>query len=992
MNEALRRGLQGPVASAPNPTWAARTLERLAEENDALSRLPSASLTNLARVAGSSPLVGNWLTQEPGLLGIFEANDLGLELSLAEYAARLAAPAEAPESSDLFRRRVRRVRRREILRIIAREALGLAPVEVTSRELSALAEAAIDAALGWADSRLAEAHGELQGEDGCPNQVCALGLGKLGGNELNLSSDVDLLFIYRSARGKSTGGKAGDLEPRSYVSQLVRLVADVLGRVTEDGVVFRVDLDLRPEGRNGELAQPLDNAVLYYQSWGQTWERAALMKARPVAGSRELGRLFLGEVEPFVFRRTLDYTTVEDIAEMKRQIDLQGQRRGAGTDDIKTGRGGIREVEFFVQTLQLVHGGKRPGVRSRNTLDALERLASAGVAEPQIAQGLGRCYRFLRSLEHGIQALHLRQTHRLPVSSEERQAVARRLGFAGESPTDELAATLESVRAEVHGAYGRLAHGAARQWEGEPGSIEARALLALDPREPGTEVRLKEAGFGHPGRAVEALRLLQRGPARGHPSPRARKILDRLAPFLLNAALRAPNPDRALLGIAEFLAGSGARASYLSLLEENPPTARLLMTLFGTSGFLSRYLLGHPELLDELVLQGHGVRRKTRGELGMGLSVAIRRCRDEEERLDALRHFRNAEFLRIALNDLWGELEPEEVSRQITFVAEVCLEEACRDALTRLIDKYGPPLEESGDPARFAVLGLGKLGGAELDYYSDLDVLFLYSAAGFTRPPPGGRALTNGEFFSRLAQRLIGILTVRTREGVAFRMDARLRPSGQAGPLVTSLAAFTAYHEGGGGQTWETQALLRLRPVAGDPVLGTAAAAVVQRLIFREAPGEDPRPEIDRMRTRIEVEVGREAGGQIDLKAGPGGIVDVEFVVQCLQLIHGWRDGALQSPNTLDALVGLRNCGILTEEDGDALVRGYQFLRRVEARLRILQERPTDRLPAGGERLAELARGLGYGKGGAGALRDDVRRHRQRVRQAYTRTLRGGHW
>ncbi|MBE0617617.1 MAG: bifunctional [glutamate--ammonia ligase]-adenylyl-L-tyrosine phosphorylase/[glutamate--ammonia-ligase] adenylyltransferase, partial [Proteobacteria bacterium] len=428
--------------------------------------------------------------------------------------------------------------------------------------------------------------------------------------------------------------------------------------------------------------------------------------------------------------------------------------------------------------------------------------------------------------------------------------------------------------------------------------------------------------------------------------------------------------------------------TYLSLLEENPATARLLVTLFGTSGFLTRYLLGHPELLDELVLGSHAVRQKSRGRLVEELGAVLGRARDAEERLDALRRFRNTEFLRIALHDLWGDLGPEEVSGQLTLVAEACLEEVCRDVGGRLLRKYGPS-EGAGDwdPGRFSVLGLGRLGGAEIDYHSDLDIVFMYEAGRGYGP---GRKLSPAEFFARLAQRMISALATRTQEGIAFRMDARLRPSGQAGPLVTSLAAFASYHRGGTGQTWERQALLRLRPVAGDPKLGGDARAVVNDLLFGGAPAVDPRPEIWRMRRQLEEEAERTARGRVDLKAGPGGLLDVEFAVQALQLLHGWREAALQSPNTLTALEALRTRGHLADEDGVALGNGYRFLRAVQGRLRVLQERPTDTLPEDPERLTDLARGLGYPGTGAEAMVRDVERHRLGVRAAYASVLGGG--
>lgn len=983
-------GAQEGLAAAPSPAWAELGLRRLREQGVPLEDWDPTGLSRLTRVLGSSRVAGSWLCAEPRLGEVFTDPALTAELDRSGYLDRLAAPAGETEDPEGFFRRLRRVRRREMLRIVSREALALAPVEVTAREMSALAEAAVEEALAWAWTRLCARHGVPRGAGDEPNRPCVVGMGKLGGGELNLSSDVDLLFLYRTGRGGTTGGPGGRLEARSFFARLVRLTAQALGRLTEEGLVFRVDLDLRPEGRSGPPAQPLDEAVLYYLSWGQTWERAALMRARPIAGDLEVGASFLSEVEPFVYRRSLDYTTVEDLAEMKQRIDGSTGRRPGGEADLKLGRGGIRELEFFVQTLQLLHGGRVPQVRGPNTLAGLRSLARAGVAEGPVAEGLAGCYRFLRTLEHAVQSLHLLRTHRLPSAADELRVVARRQGFEGDEPVGPFLDALDAVRSRVHAAFGRVVHGGDRGGEEEPGVREAREVLALAPEDPRAAEVLARAGFRNPAKALAALSLLRNGPPRSLLSPRARRLLGRVAPSLLDAARRCPDPDQALVWLGEFLAVSGAREGYLSLLEESPATARLLVTLFGTSGFLSRYLVGHPELLDELVLGSHAVRDKPRERLEGELGEVLAGARDEEGRLDALRRFRNAEFLRIAWNDLCGELGPEQAAEQVTQVAQACLEAAYRDALEQLARKYGPPGGAARAPFRFAVLGLGKLGGAELDYHSDLDVLFVYDGwdEAAASESPG---LTPAEFSTRLAQRVMGFLSATTREGIAFRMDARLRPSGRAGALVTSLPSFEEYHRGGAGQTWERQALIRLRPVAGDPGLGREARAVVDRLLYRGPPVVDPCPELRRMRDRLRAELGREEGGTIDLKTGPGGLLDATFAVQALQLLHGWKDEALRTPNIPAALEALKRAGLLADEGGAALAEGYRFLRRVEARLRILRERPTDVLPREAGFLGDLARGLGFteARGGGEAMVREVERHRQMVRAVCDEVLRG---
>ncbi|RMG92671.1 MAG: bifunctional [glutamate--ammonia ligase]-adenylyl-L-tyrosine phosphorylase/[glutamate--ammonia-ligase] adenylyltransferase, partial [Candidatus Dadabacteria bacterium] len=836
-----------------HPRWAEEGLGALRERGVDAAAWPAPAASALAAALGTSPEVGRWLRRRPELALRLREPDLSRPLDAREMRRRIdaaLASGEGPEAA------LRRVRAEEMLRIVAREAAGLAPVHVTAAEVSALAEAAVDAALELARAEAGPAPGR---------RVVALGMGKLGGRELNLSSDVDLVFLY-DTEGEDPGAER-------FFTGVVSRVVELLGRVTPEGWVFRVDLGLRPEGRSGPAAHSVENAVLYYQSWGQTWERAALLRARPVAGDRALGERFLREVEPFVYRRSLDYTTVEDLKEMKARIDRSAARR-LGGDDLKLGRGGIREVEFFVQTFQLIHGGRTPSVRGGTIWEGLDRIARAGIVQPGVARRLARAYGFLRSLEHAVQALHFRQTHRLPADPEELGALARRMGFDGPDRIGLLGEALEGARIAVHGEYGRLMYGASREWA-DAEDAEARALLALREREGALE-RLAAAGFRNPARAWEGLERLRGSGGGAPPSPRGRRILDRIGPRLLGEVRRCPNPDQALEYLGEFLAASGARASYLALLEENPATARLLVQLFGTSRFLSRYLVSHPELLDELVLGTGAPEGRSPAEMVEELTAVLEDM-DDEEALDALRRFRNAEFLRIALHDLWGDLPPEGVTRQVTRVAEACLAAALARAGRKLRSRHGAPRLPDGREARFAVLGMGKLGGEEIDYHSDLDVVFVYEGPGETA---GGEArpVSNAEYFARLAQRLITALATRTREGVAFRMDARLRPSGNAGPLVTSLEAFAAYHRAQ-SQTWERQALIRLRPVAGDPELGRRVREIADEVLYAGPPARDPRPEIAAMRDRIEREVAREERGRVDLKAGPGGLVDVEFAV-----------------------------------------------------------------------------------------------------------------
>jgi glutamate-ammonia-ligase adenylyltransferase len=864
---------------------------------------------------------------------------------------------------------------REILRIGGRDLCSLANLAEVTGELSALAAATLQRAYEVCDILLRGDFGAPLLDEPAPDgtaeaQFTVLGMGKFGGRELNFSSDIDLIYFYSSEKGRTAGVPSSLGEMRNsihlhqYFVKLGEMITRALGQATEDGFVFRVDLRLRPEGNSGEMANSLRSAEVYYENWGQSWERAAMLKARPVAGSLALGQTLLRDLEPFIYRRYLDYGMIEDIKLMKQKIDRSLTREKEGERNLKLGRGGIREIEFFIQTLQLVYAGKNPLLREKNSLQALEILHGEGLVKTEDYRVLSEAYVFLRTVEHRIQVIQERQTHNLPVRPEEMRALARRCGFAD---AETFGHALEKHRRAVSGIFRELFHSAEEVIREE---VRPEVALLFDPGAEPDLVKdiLEEKGFKNPDGAYESLLELRDGPPHSHLTQRARRQLERIAPLLLQEVFDSPEPDMALHNLERFLGALRARATFFALLAENREIIKMLVSLFGTSQFLSRIFIQHPEILDSLVSRSYAVTSKERQAMERELGDLLKTAADYEEKLDAMRRFRNEEFLRIALNDIHGHTPQGEGTRQLSYLADTCLKQALEIAREELLPRYGLPFcrdAEGGEhQAAFAIVGMGKLGGMELNYHSDLDIIFIYEGEGETRPVAGTdpgrfRPQTNQEYFSRLAQRIISVLTLMTREGYLYQIDTRLRPSGNQGPLVTSLPAYERYHQSA-AQLWERQALTKARVVAGPGPLVRRIEELNRQIVYERPLPPELRGEICRLRNRMEMEIAREGEDHFNIKTGRGGMVDVEFIAQYLQLLHGGERPALRQSNTLRSLEALKREGVLTGEDFAVLADGYKFLRRLENKLRLIHDQSINELSNDRAYLTKLARRLGY--------------------------------
>jgi len=983
---AVAAQLPALFSATADPALALASWERLLDVTGdvaVLDAFSAAELSALFSVLGSSQALANTLhAAADRWVALLRECVPAPTRHAADHEQGLAATES--ESWDAFSEHLRQWRHREYLRIGLADLTGVYAVEATMRELSALADGLFAAACRWARHTLRTQYGELRGAGRVKRQAApatrdsflVLALGKLGGCELNFSSDVDVMYLYDTDGAATSGGARGKIEARQYFTRMAELVTRALQDPTPAGFAFRVDLRLRPEGINGPIVNGLDDALVYYESYGQTWERAALIQARPIAGARALGEQFLREVQPFVYRRYLDYATVADMKEMKARVEAQlGEKMGRG--NVKLGRGGIREIEFIVQVLQLIHGGRDERLRGGGSLPTLGRLVASGHLPADEGETLRQAYVFLRNVEHKIQIVHQRQTHTVPREAREQEALARRLGYQGDDIVVRLWADLDRHTDQVRRAFEKFFYEPAAE-SGRVADPEMTQLLRDLDRRDASLTRLRALGFSRPDASYENLRLLRDGT----PSSRARagrkKLLYEIAPALLMTIQKSADPDLALQNLATFISSVGARSSFLALLRENPGTLRMFIELFGGSQFLANAFIRHPELLDTLVRADLVRVRKSADELSAELGAALATASDFEAALDLLRRFRNDEFLRIGINDLTGLLEPDDVSAQLTMLAEVCLRSAAEMAAREVCARY----RYAELPGPWVVLAMGKLGSGELNYNSDLDLIFVYDEGA-----AGAAAATAHECFSKFAQRLITILQVTTREGIVYRIDTRLRPSGRSGPLVSSLEGFQAYHNTS-AQMWERQALIKARPVAGDAGLAQRVTEIVTAFVYRTPLTRAQAHEIRRLRARMERELAHESDERINIKTGRGGLVDVEFLTQMLQLHYGASVMSVRERSTLLALAALAAIGVLPPADHELLADGYRFVRRVENALRLAHDRPVEDLDRGHVDLGAVAKRMGL-EGPPGTLGDrlwkeyDVRR--EGIRACYER-------
>ncbi|MGA2279055.1 MAG: bifunctional [glutamate--ammonia ligase]-adenylyl-L-tyrosine phosphorylase/[glutamate--ammonia-ligase] adenylyltransferase [Verrucomicrobiota bacterium] len=914
-----------------------------------LEKFSADQIQVVVELLSGSQTLGNLLVANPGWLSALDIEQLKFprraEGFRHEIESGLKPKLDARDYAGALAE-LRRVKQREMLRIAARDLARLSNVVEITREISDLADACLDAVWRICRQQFTERFGQPFHQDADGNwqrtEFCVLGMGKLGGQELNYSSDVDVLFLYgeegevfKESPAMKKAQRA-TMSNRQFFNKLAEAFIAEVSRVTPDGMLFRVDMRLRPEGDAGPLCRSLESYENYYTEWGQTWERMMLIKARGVAGDESLAAEFLEMIQPFRFPPSLSADVLREVAAVKDRIEKEVVGEEELERNVKLGRGGIREIEFIAQSLQILHAGKLPFLQTAQTLPCLAKLAQYKLLAEEEAQQLAAAYRFLRDVEHRLQMEENQQTHTIPTDRQAQLRLARLMGFKS---WPEFDAARQRHTGEVRRVYDKILRSDA------PKSTHAVLPPEFDNAETEWENLLAAHSFRDPETAFRLLKEFAEGPGYVHVSPHttelARQLILKflaLCPQKKSTVHRPPStvsspsamlsdPDRVVTRLDSYLEAYGSHAALLEMWHGNPQAFELMLLLFDRSEFLAEAAIRTPDLIDDFVAGGRLRQRKMAPEILKDLRHGL----EDEDQFIWLRRYHEAELMRLGLRDILGLADFEQNLAELSALADACLQYALEVVMRKNKIKTPP----------FVVIGLGKLGGCEIDYGSDLDLLFVTDAKAKELPK-----------LQRLAVEVKELLSRRTEQGMVFHTDARLRPDGEKGLLVNTLAAYEEYYRQR-AQLWEIQALTRTRPVAGNLALGEKFQGMVARLTDfskvaqasrlpkmkskqsrRDACATLPlcytpdwKKQIHQMRLRVEKE--RTPRGQDDLaiKTGRGGLMDAEFIAQALCLENGWQEA-----NTLHALERARDTGVLP--DAEKLLENYRKLRRIEGILR----------------------------------------------------------
>ncbi len=897
------------------------------------------------RVCAASDFVTEQVCRDPQmLLELADSGELERSFAPGELRGQLAAALAEASSEDELGRNLRRQRTRQQVRIIWRDLTRQADLVETCRDLSDMADASIDLAYQWLYERHCQQFGTPTGRrSGEAQQMVILGMGKLGAVELNLSSDIDLIFAY--PEGGETVGVKRPLDNQEFFIRLGQRLIKALDPITVDGFVFRVDMRLRPYGSSGALVLSFNALEQYYQDQGRDWERYAMIKARVVGGDQAAGEQLLDMLRPFVYRRYLDFSAIEALRTMKQLIQQEVRRKGMA-ENIKLGAGGIREVEFIAQAFQLIHGGRDLSLQQRPLLKVLKTLEGQGYLPAAVTDELRQGYEFLRYTEHAIQAIADRQTQMLPDGEQDQARIAFMLGFA-----------------DWQSFHEQLMH-----WRGRV-SWHFRQVIADPDSDPDdeqqeeTEVvvggewlplweesqdenaacrQLQAGGFVEPEKALKNLNDLRHSSQLRSMQRLGRERLDAFIPRLMAQAVEHDNPDLVLERVLPLVEAVARRSAYLVLLTENPDALRRLLTLCAASPWIAEQIARFPLLLDELLNEGRLFSPPLAPELAAELRERLTRIPEDdlEQQMEALRHFKLAHRLRVAASEITGSLPLMKVSDYLTWLAEAILEQVLALAWRHTVARHGTPSRPDGtlcDPG-FVIVGYGKVGGIELGHGSDLDLVFIHDGDPQAETD-GAKPIDSAQFFTRLGQRIIHLLTAQTNSGQLYEVDMRLRPSGASGLLVSSLGAFSRYQENE-AWTWEHQALVRARVLVGSREVGQAFEAVRASVLGRERDLTTLRQEVSEMRAKMRGSLGTKATAAgtaanafsptvlFDLKQDAGGIVDIEFMVQYAALAWSREHPALlRYTDNIRILEGLEEAGLIPAADASLLREGYKTYR-----------------------------------------------------------------
>jgi glutamate-ammonia-ligase adenylyltransferase len=947
-----------------DPAKADRTLEELGE---AVCGIPYAARECFAGAFGNSPYLARLALRERGALR--ELWERGPE-SLFERAVRDAELSHEAENFAAAMAILRRAKRQAALAIALADISGLWDLDAATRALTRFADSSVGGALRFLLRETAATAGiaerdpaALEAETG----LVILAMGKAGAFELNYSSDIDLVVFYDADRfpfRKKADARAAAVD---LTKGLVRL----LGEITADGYVFRVDLRLRPDAGATQIAISTEAAERYYEEMGQNWERAAFIKARPCGGDRSAARMFLKRLEPFVWRRNLDYAAIEDIHSIKRQIHAHGRHGAiaAAGHNLKLGRGGIREIEFFAQTQQLILGGRDLSLRQSRTLDALAALEARELVSESASADLSESYCFLRRLEHRLQMIDDEQTHTLPKTAEGLAHIACFAGFADtQAFSEKLVERLRSVQAHYDGLFEK-----APPLGGAGGSLVFTGV----EDDPETIDTLRGMGFRDPRHAAGAVRGWHHGRIRATRSARARELLTRLVPALLDALAATADPDAAFAQFDRFVSRLPAGVQLFSLFLANPQLLRLVASIVGSAPKLADHLGRSPAVLDAVLDHGFLAELPSREALAALLHEGLAAATDHESVLDAARRFAKEQMFRVGVHLIDGRAKPENAGLTFSNIAE-CV-------IARLLERVQRELEATAGIVKggaFCVVAMGKLGGREMTASSDLDLVFVYDAPATADCSIGNRSLPLIVYYARLAQRLISALTVPTAEGVLYDVDMRLRPSGNKGPAAVSLSSFIRYHAQE-AWTWEKLALTRARVVAGPTALRKKIEDAIRDVLTERIEPVALIRDAREMREKLWAQFpGRDRWG---LKFRRGGLVDIEFIVQTLQLRHACDVPRILEQNTVAALGRLAAANLLGEEEAQTLVGAAGLQLSLLQVLRISVAGSFDPVSATAGMKALLSRAGGMGD--FGEIEDRLEAAQTQVHALFKRLL-----
>ncbi len=876
-----------------------------------------AGRTLLAAVFGNSPFLSHCSTSDPGFFRrlITEGADAVFPALLAETRARLGAETD---TAGLMQG-LRRARRRVALTVALADIAGCWPLGKATGALSAFADTALRLAVAHLLRRAAAAGEMTLADEADPERrsgFFVLGMGKLGAEELNYSSDIDLIVLYDPGRITYTG-------QRSLGHCMVKLTHDlmrIMDQRTQDGYVFRTDLRLRPDPGATPVAMSVLAAETYYESMGQNWERAAMIKARPVAGDREAAAEFLQGLTPYLWRKYLDFAAIQDIHSIKRQIDSHrgGYRIKVAGHNLKLGGGGIREIEFFVQTQQLIWGGRIPALRVAKTCDGLEALAATGRIESQMADDLIAAYGFLRRVEHRLQMVEDRQTHTLPSDEAGLTRLATFLGFSSRNEFAEvLLSHLRGVQRHYDGLF------AESPPLGGPGNL---VFTGTDP-DPETLDTLAGLGFRNGEAVSRAIMAWHHGRYAGTRSGRARELLTELMPALLTALSKTANPDAAFMKFDDFLSKLPAGVQLFSLFYSNPALLDLVAEIMGNAPRLADRLGRRPNLLDGVLTPGFYEPLPDAATLARELDDALRQAGDFQDALDITRRWVNEKKFQVGVQILRNVTKSDAAGASFSDIAEVSIR-----ALTPWVEKDFARQHGHVPGSAMAIVAMGKLGAREMMVGSDLDLVFIYDNPEEAERSDGPRPFTPHEYYARLSRRLIGAITALTAEGRLYQVDMRLRPSGSSGPIASNLEAFSRYQKKS-AWTWEHQALTRARVISGPPALRRAIEEIVREVLTQPRDNAKLAADVAEMRERIARERPEESIWAI--KDVRGGLIDVEFIAQFLKLRHAHDHPEILRQNMIEALAEAAQAGLVPPDTGDDLVAAARLWQRILGLLRL---------------------------------------------------------